>query len=252
MISAGLVEPRITVAAHEGRTAGDVERLGRLSELLRVDDVLRCVAPGIEHDAELRLIGRLLPDRVIVEVELDLRAGAQQPAGAFRKQVAVLADRELVEEFAGRFRIAVVAVAVAGHVGVDGVGQQMVNDSGLARLAFDRFDVTVLGETGLDVVAAPPVGRFGRDDMLRRCHDDVRLADVPSIRIVELARLRHVRDVSHRRAGIDPFRDRRDLVVAQRRIVLEALDTDVRIDPPGGICRSMTRCLIDRAHGLTS
>src|ERR1044071_3003936 len=39
-----LVEARVAVAAHPRRVAGDVERLGRLAQLLRVDDVLRRVA----------------------------------------------------------------------------------------------------------------------------------------------------------------------------------------------------------------
>mgnify|MGYP003694480227 CR=1 FL=1 len=101
---AGLVEARVAVAADVGRSAGDVERLGRLAQLLRVDDVLRRVALRVEDDAELRLIGDLLADRVVVEVELDLRSGLQQAAGALGEQVAVLADRELVEEVAGARR----------------------------------------------------------------------------------------------------------------------------------------------------
>ena len=79
------VEACVAVAADVGGTARNIERFGGLSELLRVDDVLRDVAFRVEHDAELRLIGDLLPDRVIVEVELDLRARLQQAAGPFRK-----------------------------------------------------------------------------------------------------------------------------------------------------------------------
>ena len=77
--------------------------------------MLRRVALRIEHDAELRLVGDFLADRVVVEVELDLRSRLQQPARALGEQVAVLADRELVEELA-RFGAAVVAVAVAARV----------------------------------------------------------------------------------------------------------------------------------------
>ena len=99
--AAGLVEARVAVAADVGGAARDVERLGRLAELLRVDDVLRHVPLRVEDDAELRLVGDFLADRVIVEVELDLRAGLQQAARAFGEQIAVLADGELVEEFAG-------------------------------------------------------------------------------------------------------------------------------------------------------
>src|SRR3954471_3477078 len=58
------------------------------------------------------------------------------------------------------------------------------------------------------------------------------LADVPPVGIVEFARLRHVGGVAHRRAGVDPLRDGRDFVVAQRWIVLEALNPDMRIDAP--------------------
>ena len=57
-----LVEPGVAVAAHIGRSAGNVERLGRLAKLLRVDDVLRRVAFRIEHDAELRLIRDVLTE----------------------------------------------------------------------------------------------------------------------------------------------------------------------------------------------
>ena len=107
-----------------------------------------------------------------------------------------------------------------------------MHDRGVARLALDRLDIAIFGEAGVHVVAAPPVGRFGRHDVLRRRDDDVGLADVPAIRVVELARLRHIGGVAHRRARVDPLDDLLDLVVAQRWIVLEALNADVRIDAP--------------------
>src|SRR5207244_13292801 len=114
------------VAPDVGGSAGNVERLRGLAKLLRVDHVLRRGALRVEHDAELRLIGHLLADRVVVEVELDLRSRLQQTAGAFWKQIAVLADGKLVEELAG-VAIAVVAVAVA-HLRIDRIRQQMMYD----------------------------------------------------------------------------------------------------------------------------
>src|SRR5439155_5958529 len=101
-----------------------------------------------EDDAQLRLIGDLLSDRVIVEIELDLRAGFQQTARAFGEKVAVLTDGELVEELACIG--AVVAVGVAGGVSVDGIREQVMDDGGLAWLALDGFDVAILGKAGGD------------------------------------------------------------------------------------------------------
>ena len=208
--------------------------------------MLRRVALRIEHDAELRAVGLLGADRVIVEVELDFRSGLQQASRSLGEEIAVLADGELVQEVAG-VAVAVVAVAVARRVGVDGVGQQVMDDGGVARLALDRLDVAIFGEAGLDVVAAPPVGRFGGHDVLRRGDDQIGLPDVPAIGVVELARLGHVGHVAERRARVDPFHDLCDFVFTKRRIVLEALEADVRIDAPRRH-RALGDLLLDRSR----
>src|SRR5437764_9012961 len=55
---------------------------------------------------------------------------------------------------------------------------------------------------------------------------------MPPIGIVELAWLRKIRDVTNRRARIHPFHDGLNLVLSERRVILEALKANVRIDAP--------------------
>ena len=87
----------------------------------------------MKDDAELGSIGDFLADRVVMEVESNLRSRFQEPPRAFGEDVAVLADCELVQEI-GAFAVAVVAVAVGGVIAFDGIRQEVVNDRGLPRL----------------------------------------------------------------------------------------------------------------------
>lgn len=73
----------------------DVEWLGRLSELPRVLDVLRDVAFRVEDEGDLRAVGHLFADRVVMKVEADAGVGPQQTTRSFGKDVALLADRVL-------------------------------------------------------------------------------------------------------------------------------------------------------------
>ena len=97
------------------------------------------------------------------------------------KDVAVLAERVLVEEEADRIVVLV----------LDQVRGRVMHDLEAVRLGLglDRRDVHVFGEPGIDVDVVEFVGpvraqlvRLGQRD------DDVRLADVPLVEVAELTR----------------------------------------------------------------
>ena len=213
-----------------------------------VDHVLRHVALRIEDEADLRAIRNRLADRVVVHVEADLRARLHQLAGAVREDVAVLADGVLDERAAGHRLI----------VGSDEARDLVVHDArrgARTRLRFDRLDVAILGETRIRQIVRPPIGTRRRDRDVRRHRDDeIRLADVPAVRIVEHLRRGHVGRVAARRAAVHPRRDRRDLVVGQRRIVLELVDACRRCGRRATAASGARddALLIERAHGRAS
>ena len=92
-----------------------------------------------------------------------------------------------------------------------------------------------------------PTG-FGRFD------DQIRLAvlggELPGSRVVPHFGLGHVFQVALRRAGSHPCEYGLDLLIGERTIVLEFLDTDRLVDVPR---RHLTRAhaLRDRAHPRT-
>ena len=125
----------------------------------------------------------------------------------------------------------------------------MVDDAARAgrRLRFDCLDVAVLCQAGARLEDAPPVGGLGlHGEDFRHRHDQIGFADVPAIRVVELARRRHVGGVAARRAGGRPRGERFDLPIGERRVVLELPDADGPIDVPR---RHLPRfdALLDRA-----
>jgi hypothetical protein len=80
----------------------------------------------------------------------------------------------------------------------------------------------------------PPVGGLGLDrEDLRHRDDEIRLADVPAVGVVELARRGHVGGVAARRAGGGPGGERLDFTIGQRGVVLELADADGAVHVPG-------------------
>ena len=216
-----LRQPGVAVGPHVVGAGGNVEILG-VSRVRRLQVVLRHVALRIEHHRHFALIDFLFTDRVIVHVEPDLGAGLHEPAGALREDVAVLADGVLVEEPALEAAAAADQLLGAGLV-LNQVGHRVVHDLlGAGRgLGLDRLEVAIFGEAGVDDVVAPPVGAGRRNGVRFRLHDEIGLADLPDVVVLELDRRRHVRRVAAERPAVDPARDRRDFLVAQRRIVVE-------------------------------
>ncbi len=172
-----------------------------------------------------------------MNVEAHLRAGLHQLAGAFGKNVAVLADGVLVEKHLGLLLPHVVLaneLFVVGDV-LDEIRQQMMHDRASAgpRLRLHCLDVPIFRKPAVGDVIDPHVGTARRHDMrLRNLDDEIRLADVPHVVVLKLARRRHVGHVAFLRALVDPCRNRRDLLLGQRRVVLEFLNADVALDMP--------------------
>ena len=196
--------------------------------------VLRRVALRVEVQRDLARVGLRFTNRVVVHVEADLRARFHQPPGALRKDVGVLAHRVLDEELLA----ARAAVASGERHGVVRVLHQVADEVmrdllvADARLGFDRAQPAVFGESGLDDVVAPPVGALRRDLVLPRGDHQIGRAEAPRVVVLELHGRRHVGRVALRCAGIDPFHDRCDLFVGERRIVLELRDADAARDVP--------------------
>ena len=140
-----------------------------------------------------------------MQIEVDLGAGLDQASRVRRKDVAVLAERVLVEEESDGifFRI------------LDEVRREVMHDLEalrIGRLALDRHHVHVFGEARVDEHVHDVVGPIFRKDVrLVQRHDDVGLADEPGIEIAELARLGHVGRVAHGRSGVHPCRNGGDL-----------------------------------------
>ena len=199
--------------------------------------ILRHVALRIELHRHAGTIDRLLPVRVVVNVEAHLRAGLHQLAGAFGKDVAVLADGVLVEERLGLLLPHVVLsdeLFVFGDV-LNEIRQQVMHDRARAgpRLGLDSLHVAIFGEAAVGDVIDPHVRTARGNDMrLRNLDDEIGLADVPDIVVFELPWRRHVGHVALLRALVDPRRDRRDLLLGQRGVVLEFLNADVALDVP--------------------
>jgi hypothetical protein len=173
---------------------------------------------------------------MIVHAEPHLRAGLDQLARVLRQDVAVFPDCVLIEEDVVRtFTDIVHANELLARVDVlDQIGQQVVRHGPRtwARLRLYGADVAVFGQARIGDEVDELVGAVGGHHVRHRhLHDEVR-PDVPDAVVVELLRRGHIGHVALRRALIHPRGDRRDLVIAQRRIVLELLDADVPFDVP--------------------
>ena len=144
-----------------------------------------------------------------MQIEIDLRTGPDEPSGIRWKDIAVFAQGVFIEEQTDGivFRV------------FNKIGREMMNDlvaAGIRGFALHGHDVHVFLEPGIDKDIDDVVRTVRREDVrLLHRHDEIGLADVPLIEIVELAGCRHVGWISHGRAGIHPFTDRRDLGFAQ-------------------------------------
>ena len=132
-------------------------------------------------------------------------------------------------------------------VGADGQHDEVVDDvepaDGVAlgrslvgaQLAhLDGRDVAVPGEAGLRLAhRPPPVGGRRRHLDLRGPDHEVGLADLPARRVDDAGDGRPVDGLAARGAVVDPRRDARDLLGAQRDVALVVLDADVLLDVPG-------------------
>ena len=99
-------------------------------------------------------------------------------------------------------------------------------------LRLDGRDVAVLVQIEVRYYVAEYVRAYGGYGKVRKSHNQIGLAVLPGVGIRELAQRRHIGRVSPWRPRIDPLDDRGDLLVRQRRIVLELLDTDPAIEVP--------------------
>ncbi len=184
------------------------------------------VALGIKHEADFGPVLDLLADRVVVQVEVDFRAGFDQLPGALRINIAVLADG-VFDERPAFGALAVVVPNALDRVMHDARGART------GRLRFDGFDVAILGQPRVGEDVRPPVGaRCGDGLFFRQPDNQVRFADVPLVEVVELARGRHVGRVASRRSVVGPRHDGRNFLIAQGRIVLELADADRPVNVP--------------------
>ena len=219
-------QPEVAVGPHD-RVGRHLELVVRnVADVLRPHLVLRRHALRVELEGDRRLVVLLGSDREVVHVVAQPRAFLQQPAGVVAEDVAVLADGVLVEHDAA-FRRAF------RRVRLDRVDDDVMDDLRVARLDLHRLDPAILGELDLGELIDPPVraGRIHRE-VARRRHLQIGLADEPVAFGAERQRRRHVGRIALRRAGVDPPHDGRDLVVAQRAVVLVVADADGLVEMP--------------------
>ena len=228
-----LAQPLVTVLPDD-RAGGNVQVGVVPRELLRPADVLGHHILGMKHDTELDTGRHALADGVHVIADPRLLVRGQQLARVVGVDLRTLSRGVLHQEHALVLRAIVRQVVV---VLVDGIGKRVVDDPTRAPVhgpRLDRLDVAVLLQTERGIERAEHVGTRRRHLVGWIAHDQIRLADLPDRPVRELRHLRHVSLVAHGRPGVHPGRDRRDLLVAQRNVVLELLDSDVLVDVPGG------------------
>ena len=127
---------------------------------------------------------------MIVNVEANLRAGLHQLAGAFRKNVAVLADGVLVEE---RLGLLLPHVFLPHELFIlcdvlNQIREEMVHDGPGARsgLCLHRLHIAIFGQAAIGDVIDPHIRTARWNDMrLRNFDDEIGLADMPHIIVFE-------------------------------------------------------------------
>ena len=100
-------------------------------------------------------------------------------------------------------------------------------------LDFYRRNVSIFSQAGrLGRQRAPPIRRVRLHGHRLGVDDDIRLTDRPLVRTGEDPWRGHVGRIAARRACVDPCRERRDLFLAQRKVVLVILNADGLVDEP--------------------
>src|SRR4029077_3270557 len=118
----------------------------------RSNRVLRHVTLGIEFEAQGYVGGSLRPAGMQMELEVALRSRLDQPTGAFRKNVAALADCILVEEDAllshsePGAAIELPAMAALRFRFYDGRSDMVDNLMALDGNDLDTLDISIFGE----------------------------------------------------------------------------------------------------------
>src|SRR5262249_21594436 len=79
---------------------------------------------------------------------------------------------------------------------------------------------------------SPPVWPMGRNSHLFGFQHQIRFADRPLLRVIEIESRRHVGRITPRRAAVHPLPDFGNLLVGQRWIALELLNADVFLNEP--------------------
>ena len=100
---------------------------------------------------------------------------------------------------------------------------------GARRLGLNSSDVAIFRQPEISKQIAEDVWAGGRDLIHWELHNQIRLTNLPRIGRSEHRWRRGVSWITLRRAAIYPLDDRRDLVVGQRRIVEETLNTNVAV-----------------------
>ena len=149
--------------------------------------------------------------RVQVIAQPRLGVGGQLQSSAFGVHLGLLAGGILHQERAATHPLTRLVL-------LDGIRERMVHDlPGLVadRLGLNGGDVAVFAQPEIGEQVAEQIRSGRRHGVGREPHDEIRVADLPGVGRRELGRSRCVGRVALRRAGVDPFHDGRDLVVAQ-------------------------------------
>src|SRR5215510_12691713 len=105
-----------------------------------------------------------------------------------------------------------------------------------ARSHLDRSHPTRFSQRHVGYWPEPNVLSLSRHRVVFRLEHEIGLPELfgqhPSVTFLPLFRGRHVLRVTEWRARINPLDDRRDLFIAQRSVVSEALDANGLVDMP--------------------
>ena len=186
-----------------------------------VHDLLDGLLGEVEPD--LAAIGFRLAMRVIVNLNDDVALFGQRSADAIGQESGQVAGSPAAQAAmnriartakAGVTRPRLGLIALAGLARRIDEGQDVMDDTAVARPVLDGRDVLILFEMGGDDETTIDVVAAGRDGEIRTDVDDeVGRAELPVVR--ELRWGRQVGRVSLGCVGLGPGDQRRDLVVAQ-------------------------------------
>src|SRR5215831_9125702 len=110
----------------------------------------RDISLRIELEADSDVGGHFLPDGVEVDIEVDLRSGFHQTAGAFREDVAVFAQSVFIEKCTLGWADIICSRIIVGII-FHRSNDVMNYSKSFCGPGLDRLEIAILLQTGIHV-----------------------------------------------------------------------------------------------------